>query len=124
METNEGERTGEITSNKKVAQFSWRDPLPHLIALQEVVKQGKDSQDHGNWTIDEDEIVVAFIGDLHMGSWATDYDLLKTITDEIVNTKGLYVILLGDLLQMSIKLRGVLEVSDNLLPPKVADALP
>lgn len=53
-----------------------------------------------------------------MGSWATDYDLFCHITDEIISTQNLFVILVGDLLQMSIKLRGVLEVSDNALPPK------
>lgn len=39
------------------------------------------------------------------------------ITDEILATPGLYVVLLGDLVQMAIKLRNVAEVSSNLLPP-------
>lgn len=111
-------KQGKITSDKKVGSFNWRETIPPLQRLQEVFKEAKTSQDNAVWKIDTDEIVVAFIGDLHMGSWATDYDLLKQITDEIINTPNLYVILLGDLLQMAIKLRGVLEVSDNALPPK------
>lgn len=107
-----------ITSDKKVAEFHWKDPLPHLKGLQEVIKKGKDSQDFATWRIEADEIVVVFVGDLHMGSWAVDYDLLVKITEEIINTPNLYVVLLGDLLQMAIKLRGCLEVSDNALPPK------
>lgn len=108
----------KITTDKKESQFHWRDPLPFLKGLQDVFQDGKDSQDLSNWEIDADSVTVAVIGDLHMGSWATDYDLFCEITDEIIHTPNLYVILVGDLLQMSIKLRGVLEVSDNALPPK------
>lgn len=111
-------KKGQVISDKQTGDFHWRDTLPHLKGLQEVVKKGKDSQDQARWTINADSITVVFVGDLHMGSWATDYDLLKEVTDEIIQTPNLYVVLLGDLLQMSIKLRGVLEVSDNLLPPK------
>ena len=111
-------KTDKIKTDKKEPDFHWRDTLPHLKGLQEVFKKGKDSQDFAKWQIDADEITIVFVGDTHMGSWATSYDLLCDITEEIINTQNLYVILLGDLLQMAIKLRGVLEVSDNALPPK------
>jgi hypothetical protein len=111
-------KTDTITTDKKVANFHWRDPITHLKGLIDVFKEGKDSQDFALWEIKADEITIFVLGDTHMGSWATDYDLLIKITDEIINTPNLYVILIGDLLQMSIKLRGVLEVSDNALPPK------
>jgi len=109
----------EIESNKKYSKFNWRDPIKPLKDLQNIYKEGKNSQDFAYWKIKtKNPICVVVLGDLHMGSWATDYDLLQQITDEIVNTPNLYCILVGDLLQMSIKLRGVLEVSDNALPPK------
>ena len=111
-------KTDAISTDKKEADFHWRTPIKHLKALQEVFHDGKDSQDLSHWSIDADSVTVVVVGDLHMGSWATDYDLFCEITDEIINTPNLYVILVGDLLQMSIKLRGVLEVSDNALPPK------
>jgi hypothetical protein len=111
-------KTDKITTDKKEPEFHWKTPIKHLKGLQDVFKDGKDSQDFSSWSIDAESITVAVIGDLHMGSWATDYDLFCEITDEIINTPNLYVILVGDLLQMSIKLRGVLEVSDNALPPK------
>lgn len=117
-EVRDEKRGIKITSDKKESNFHWRDPLKHLQGLQQVFKQGKDSQDEAFWKIESDSIVVVAIGDLHAGSWATDYDLFVKITEEIINTPNLYVILLGDLLQMAIKLRGVLEVSDNALPPK------
>lgn len=61
------------------------------------------------------------ISDVHIGSWATDYALFKQITKEIVETPNLYVCFIGDMTQASIKLRNVLEVSDNLLPPGMQD---
>ena len=109
----------EITSNKKYSEFNWRDPITELKGLKSKFDKGKSSQDRADWKIKGvNDICVVVLGDLHMGSWATDYDQLQAITDELINTPGLYAILVGDLLQMSIKLRGVLEVSDNALPPK------
>lgn len=108
-----------VTSDKKISNFNWRDPIEPLKALKKVFDNGKASQDFAKWSIKTDsDICVIVVGDLHAGSWATNYDQLVQITDEIINTPNLYVILVGDLLQMSIKLRGVLEVSDNALPPK------
>jgi hypothetical protein len=111
-------KTDVITTNKKEANFHWKKVLPHLKGLQQVYKDGKDSQDFAIWKIKANQITIVVLGDLHTGSWATDYDLFCEITEELINTPNLYVILVGDLLQMSIKLRGVLEVSDNALPPK------
>lgn len=112
-------KVDNITTNKKVGEFNWRDPIQHLQGLQKTFDAGKTSQDRGEWRIEgPDEICVVFLGDLHAGSWATDYDHFCKITDELINTPNLYAVLLGDLLQMAIKLRGVLEVSDNALPPK------
>ena len=111
-------KTDVITTDKKVADFHWKKVLPHLKGLQQVYKEGKDSQDFARWEIKANEITVVVLGDLHMGSWATDYDMFCEITEELLKTPNLYAILIGDLLQMSIKLRGVLEVSDNALPPK------
>lgn len=110
--------TDAIQTDKKISDFNWRDPIKPLQALQEIYKKGKDSQDFAAWEINAEKITVVVLGDVHMGSWATDYDLLIQITDEIINTPNLYVIIVGDMIQMSIKLRGVLEVSDNALPPK------
>lgn len=107
-----------ITTDKKVGKFNWRSILTPLQDLQEQFKKAKGSQDISNWHIDSNEpICVVVLGDLHLGSWATDYEQFKEITDQLVNTPNLYAILVGDLLQMSIKLRGVLEVADNALPP-------
>lgn len=109
-----------ISSDKKIGKFHWKDAIEPLKDLKKVFDNGKSSQDYAHWRVKnaKADICVVVVGDLHAGSWATDYDLFIKITEEIINTPNLYVILVGDLLQMSIKLRGVLEVSDNALPPK------
>lgn len=108
------------TSNKKVGVLNWREVLNPIKQLQEIKKKASSSQDHATWSIKTDKpIAVIFLGDGHLGSWATDYDILVRITDEIKSIPNLYVIILGDMLQMAIKLRGVLEVSDNIVPPKM-----
>jgi len=112
-------QTEEITTDKaELGEFNWRDAIKPLQTFQKMFKAHKGSQDYANWEVrTKKPICVLVLGDAHMGSWATDYDKLIAITDEIINTPNLYVVLVGDLLQMSIKLRGVLEVSDNALPP-------
>src|SRR5688572_11111126 len=72
-------KTEAISTDKKEADFHWRTPIKHLKALQEVFADGKDSQDFSHWSIDADSITVVVVGDLHMGSWATDYDLFCEI---------------------------------------------
>lgn len=112
-------KTKDIETDKKVSEFHWRTVLPHVQSLQRVFKEASGSQDSATWKIKTSRpICVVVIGDLQLGSWGTDYDLFMKVTDEIINTPDLYVILVGDLLQMAIKMRTVLEVVDNALPPK------
>jgi hypothetical protein len=109
-----------ISTDKKVGKFYWRDIIEPLKDLQTQFKEAKGSQDIANWNIKTDApVCVVILGDLHLGSWATDYDMFCEITRELIETPNLYAILVGDLLQMAIKLRGVLEVSDNALPPNI-----
>lgn len=110
-------KTDAITTDKKIGQMSWREWIDPMKKLQELGSKAKGSQDHAMWSIDTDQpICVVVLGDTQLGSWATDYDMFMEITREILETPNLYVILVGDLMQMAIKLRGVLEVNDNLLP--------
>ena len=114
-----GKEAAVITSDKKVSEFHWRSVVPHLKTFQTIVNDASSSQSEANWKIEADQICVAVIGDLQLGSWATDYELFMKVTDEILNTPNLYVILVGDLIQMAIKMRNVLEMMDNLIPPKI-----
>jgi hypothetical protein len=108
-----------IETDKKMAEFNWRDALIPMQQLQNMADRASGAQDKANWKIKINRpICVAFIADLQLGSWGTDYELFKQVTDEILHTEDLYVILGGDLLQMAVKMRNVLEMKDDLLPPK------
>jgi hypothetical protein len=112
-------KTSKISTNKKeLKELNWRQVLKPLEELRETFKESKGHQTEAIWKVKTDKpIVVLFLADLHMGSWATDHTILEQLTDEILAIDNLYVMLGGDLLQMAIKLRGVAEVSDNALPP-------
>lgn len=100
-------------------ELNWRDVIAPINALQGIMKDAKKDANEFTITVQATEpICVVVLADLHAMSWGTDHDAFEKITDELINTPNLYAILGGDLLQMAIKLRGVAEVTDNVLPPK------
>lgn len=109
-----------IRSDKKAGEFHWREWVPTLQKMQELKRKGSFSQDHAFVELGDGKRPVALVpfSDQHMGAWSTSYEMLQRLTDELLATKDVYIALLGDYGQYSIKLRGVLEVSDNLLPPE------
>jgi hypothetical protein len=112
-------KAAPITTNKKIAQMDWKEILEPMKQLQALARAASGSQDRANWEIDTDEeICVLVLGDTQLGSYATNYESFIRITEDIINIPNLYVILVGDLLQMAIKLRGVKEVSDMLIDPQ------
>lgn len=105
--------------DKHDIDFHWRDVLGPLEELQEIAKAASGSQDRAIIRLETDKPApVLFLADTHIGSWGTSYRTLAEIVDTIQRS-GLWVACLGDLLQMSIKLRNVLEISDNALPPRL-----
>ena len=109
----------DFTSDKKVAGLDWRAANRVIGQMQDLKDRARGSQDHA--VIDfghlAEPICILPLSDGHFGSMSTDHETLARITDEILSIPNLYVAVLGDMLQMSIKLRSVLEVSDNLLTP-------
>jgi len=108
-----------IESDKKFDEFAWRDWSKWIKDGQKLKKKASRSQEQaaiklGDGTRPE---IICQLGDLHIGAWGTDYDLLEKITDELKET-GVWVALMGDLLEMAIKLRSVLEVCSQVLPPE------
>lgn len=111
-------QTPPVIANKNVGTFNWREANHLIKGMQDLKSRASSSQDMAKIVIDTDEpICVLALSDTHALSWGTDHAMLEQITDEILSTPNLYVALLGDLAQMSIKLRSVSEVSDNMLPP-------
>ena len=109
-----------IITNKQVPECDFFEWSGKLVDLQKMKKKSSISQDFAEIQVLTDKpILVVGMADTHIGSWGTDYELLMRITVELVETAGIYIILLGDLGQYSIKLRSVLEVSDNIVPPEL-----
>jgi hypothetical protein len=102
---------------------TWREMAEEAIQRQRARATAKAAQDHATIRIETDRpTAVLFISDWHMGSWGADYGTMLTITDRI-KALGLHVATLGDMAHMAIKLRGVLEVMDNLYSPGEQDAM-
>jgi hypothetical protein len=109
--------------DKKIGELDWREMLNATKEFQQYRKTTSWSNDQATWELDTDqEVGIAIIGDWHWGSWGTDYSLIERLTDEIVNTPNLYIIVVGDMEQMAIRLRGVSEVTDNMWPPELQHA--
>lgn len=106
--------------NKKRGEMHWREWVPAIKQFQGLKKKASYSQDEAFVELGDGKSSVALMAfsDQHMGAWSTNYEKLIELTDEILGTKNLYVGLLGDYGHYAIKLRNVLEVSDNLLPPE------
>lgn len=110
-------------SDKKIAHLNWREVIEAITPLQAILHNASGAQDHASIDFSHINRPICVVGlsDLHMGSWGTDYETLLRVTDEILSTEDLYVAALGDFLQMAIKMRSVLEVSDNAIPPAYQD---
>jgi hypothetical protein len=112
--------TAPVKANKKTGELNWRDWVPQMQAMQRLKKSASHSQDSACIELGDGKSPVALgsFSDMHMGAWGSDYDLLTQFTNEFLGIPNLYIALLGDYGHYAIKLRSVLEVSDNLLPPE------
>lgn len=111
----------EVFSDKKEGEkVNWREYAKIIKKHQKLKKKVSKHQDYLKFNIPTDEtICVMVLGDTQLGSFGTDYELFEALTDEIISTPNLYVIIVGDILQMAIKMRGVAEVLDNAISPSM-----
>lgn len=101
-------------------RLNWRAMTDVIAAMQSIGREADLSEEELDITIPADEPAgFVCISDVHIGSWSTDHRILTEITDEVLATPGLYIMLVGDMIQMAIRLRSVDEVMDNLLPPSL-----
>lgn len=108
-----------IFADKKVGEFD-------LDKWLEWMESGQDLRKTASWSQNEATIrlgngdspqIVCPQGDWHIASWGSDHRLIRDAIETICGTANAHFPLMGDLAQMSIKMRSVNEVSDNLLPP-------
>lgn len=112
----------EFVSDKKDgSDFHWRDAARLVTEMQAVSGKASWSQDTAviDFSHRTTPVLVAPIGDWQIGSYGTDYHLLEEFTDLLLSRDDLFIALVGDICQFAIKMRGVLEVMDNALTPKM-----
>lgn len=110
------------SSDKKVGEFNLDEWLDWMESGQKLRKKASYSQHASSITLTENKNspqIVCPQGDWHIASWGTDHSMVRDAINTICATENAWFPLMGDLAQMSIKLRSVLEVSDNLLPPEM-----
>ena len=108
-----------VTIDKKEVEFNYKDVLENALRNQKIYKAANASQAEAKWNIKTKEpIYIMFWGDQHIGATGMDIKAFRNITEELLNTPNLYCVLLGDLMEMAIKMRSVHEVMGNAIPPK------
>ena len=108
-----------IKSDKKQEEYSWREWTEHLERTQELYRKAAQSQTHAAITLGDGKAPVCILpwSDLHWGGRGVDYKIFRTTTEEILKTPGLYLALVGDLVEFAIKLRSVAEVCAQIVGP-------
>lgn len=108
-----------FVTDKRDGVFHWRDANAVVKTVQDFRQQTSQSQDTASIVFDVDHpIAFVCLSDTHIGNIGADHDALERLTDDILSTPNLYVALLGDMQDMAIRLRGVLEVTSNVLTPE------
>jgi hypothetical protein len=107
--------------DKKVGATDWREMSDWVTRGQELRHKGGWSQHHATIQVDtpHDSILLLPFSDAHIGSWGTSYAHLVAFTEEVLAHPQVYIGCVGDLVNLAIKLRGVLEVKDDVLPPEM-----
>lgn len=109
-----------ILVDKKVSEFAYKEWCEWIEQGQKLKEKASVSQETADIVLGDGQKpqIIYQLGDLHIGAWGTDYSLLRQITEEIKGLDNCWVALMGDLLEMAINLRGVLEVCSQILPPE------
>lgn len=108
-----------VHEDKKVGHFDWRESVPIIEQFQRLRSQSSWSQEHAKIVIGDgrNPIAIMFLSDMHIGAIGTDYRKFVELTDFIINTPNLFVAIVGDVVEMAIKLRSVAEVCAQILDP-------
>lgn len=107
-----------IYHDKKKADFNWREWADHAISTQDLYKRASQTQKFATVEIPAKEpILVMPFSDQHIGGRGVDYKEFIRLTNFIIDTPNLYVILHGDEAEFAIKLRSVAEVCAQLFDP-------
>lgn len=105
--------------DKKVGGINWRESTETILKMQELRDKSGWGQSFAKITVGDGScpIAILFLSDTHIGAFGANYRHLLELTDIILNTPNLYVALVGDIVEMAIKLRSVAEVCAQVLDP-------
>jgi len=105
--------------DKKLAEkVDWREWFNNFREHQKLHQRISTSQDQATIELKEEKPIICFSGDFHMGSVATDYDELQENLEIILNTKGVYLITVGDLID-NFKIFGdLMPILSQIISPK------
>lgn len=107
-----------IRSNKKIPELEWREWTTHLERTQELYAKAAQTQTFADIELPgKAPVCILPWSDLHWGGRGVDYKIFRKMTEEILETPGLYIALVGDLVEFAIKLRSVAEVCAQLVGP-------
>ena len=89
----------EIALETKSDLTSWRQLTTIAKEHAKIREQNNPSYSSASVLIKKDKIVLLPIGDVHLGNDGTDY-LFFEETIDLVKSKGLYVVFIGDIVDM------------------------
>lgn len=101
--------------------LSWEDYIAPMEAAQALHAEIGRSQDRASIIIESTSpTAIAFVSDWHIGSWGVGAAAIRDGTHRLLRLhreRGLYIAVLGDMLEMAIRLRSMAEINGNLLTP-------
>lgn len=108
-----------IHSDKKQADFRWREWCDLAIATQELYRRAARSQKTAKITLGNGSRPVCLwpFSDQHIGARGVTYKEFRRLTEEVLREPDVYIALVGDLLEWAIKLRSVAEICAQIFGP-------
>lgn len=116
--------TPPVVADKKIGSFDWREAIGAVKVMQDLKKKMSWSQDEASIQLGDGKgpVILMPFGDQHIASYGGNHEKFEEITDEIIDTPDLYVVLTGDFSEMAIKFRSVLEVTSQVMTPEMQEA--
>jgi hypothetical protein len=112
--------TSRIRSDKKKADFKWKEWADHAERTQELYRRASNSQKFASIELGDGKNPICLLpfSDQHIGSRGMSYSIFRKMTEEILETPNLYIAIMGDLAEFAIKLRSVAEVCAQVFSPE------
>lgn len=105
--------------NLKEGEFNYTAWMDFAKKGRQLRKEADTTQRHASIEIAENKpIAIAFSADWHLGSVSVDYDSWEKNMRTLIETPGLYLAVLGDLVDNFAKFKDASAVLSQVIPPK------